>query len=268
MPGHDRVAPGALLVHVELVGAVPHERVELPERAGVEQLLDALAGGQLALRVLLLDRLLGGGVDGLEAQLLELRELLLVCLGDLLASWAAAEMVPSRVRSAHAGSLAPAAGRAAPRGSERRGRDREPAVRLDVRAAPTSRRHPARRPASTRSRPGAIPASRAASRRRSRRSRSSSHPGTKLDTAGAADLQRVRRGHREPGRARLPGEDEARRGARPGRLCGRAPPFNTFATLFNAKRQIIVVVTLDRRQGQAAHGLPGRRAARARSRST
>ena len=61
--GDDGVAPGPLLVHVELVGPVPHEGVELLERAGVEQLLDPLAGGQLALGVLLRDRVLGGGVD-------------------------------------------------------------------------------------------------------------------------------------------------------------------------------------------------------------
>ena len=83
--GDHRVAPGPVLLHVELVGAVAHERVELLEGAGVEQLLDALAGGVLALRVLLLDGLLGGGVDRGVAQLLELGELLLVGLGRLLA---------------------------------------------------------------------------------------------------------------------------------------------------------------------------------------
>ena len=68
--GDHRVAPGPLLLHVELVGPVADEGVELPERARVEQLLDPLAGGQLALRVLLLDRVLGGRVDRLVAQLL------------------------------------------------------------------------------------------------------------------------------------------------------------------------------------------------------
>ncbi len=44
---------GPVLLEAELVGAVPDEGVELLEGAGVEQLLDALAGGELALRVLL-----------------------------------------------------------------------------------------------------------------------------------------------------------------------------------------------------------------------
>jgi len=43
---------------------VADERVQLLERAGVEQLLDPLAGGVLALGVLLLDRGLGSVVDG------------------------------------------------------------------------------------------------------------------------------------------------------------------------------------------------------------
>jgi len=62
-----------------------HEGVELLEGARVEQLLDPLAGGVLALGVLLLDRGLRGGVDRLVAKLLELGELLLVGLGSLLA---------------------------------------------------------------------------------------------------------------------------------------------------------------------------------------
>ena len=45
-------------------------------------------------------------------------------------------------------------------------------------------------------------------------------------------------------------------------------PFYTYATLFNARRQIIVVVTLDTKHGPAADQLPRRRAPRARSRST
>ena len=43
--GDDGVAPRPVLLHVEVVRAVADERVELLERAGVEQLLDALAGG-------------------------------------------------------------------------------------------------------------------------------------------------------------------------------------------------------------------------------
>jgi hypothetical protein len=50
-----RVAPGAVLLQAELVGPVADEGVELLEGAGVEQLLDPLPGGVLALRMLLLD---------------------------------------------------------------------------------------------------------------------------------------------------------------------------------------------------------------------
>ena len=76
--GDDGVAPGTPFLHLEVVGAVADEGVELLEGAGVEQLLDPLAGGQLALRVLLLDRLLGGRVDRRLAQLAQVGELLLV----------------------------------------------------------------------------------------------------------------------------------------------------------------------------------------------
>ena len=83
--GDDGVAPGPVLLHLEVVGAVADEGVELLEGAGVEQLLDPLAGGHLALRVLLLDRLLGGGVDRRLAQLAQVGELLVVGFGVLLA---------------------------------------------------------------------------------------------------------------------------------------------------------------------------------------
>jgi hypothetical protein len=84
-PGDDGVAPRAVLLHVELERAVANVGVELLERAGVEQLLDALARRVLALRVLLLDGRLGSVVDRGVTQLLELGELLLVCLRALLA---------------------------------------------------------------------------------------------------------------------------------------------------------------------------------------
>ena len=76
--GDDGVAPGPFLLHLEVVGAVADEGVELLEGARVEQLLDPLARGHLALRVLLLDRLLGGRVDRRLAQLAQVGELLLV----------------------------------------------------------------------------------------------------------------------------------------------------------------------------------------------
>ena len=81
--GDDRVAPGTVLLHVEVVGAVAHERVELLEGARVEQLLDPLTRGALALRVLLVLGL-GGGVDRLLAQLAQVGELLLIGLRRLL----------------------------------------------------------------------------------------------------------------------------------------------------------------------------------------
>ena len=54
--GHDRVAVGAGLVHPEGGRAVAHVLVDLDEAACVDEQLDALARGQLALRVLLLTR--------------------------------------------------------------------------------------------------------------------------------------------------------------------------------------------------------------------
>ena len=83
--GDDGVAPGPFLLHLEVVGAVADEGVELLEGAGVEQLLDPLAGGHLALRVLLLHRLLGGRVDRRLAQLAQVGELLSWVSGFLLA---------------------------------------------------------------------------------------------------------------------------------------------------------------------------------------
>src|SRR5262249_407130 len=51
VPGDDGIAIGPVLLHVELVGPVAHERVELLEGAGVEQLLNPLPRGVLALLV-------------------------------------------------------------------------------------------------------------------------------------------------------------------------------------------------------------------------
>ena len=138
---------GRFLSMLELVGAVAHERVELLERAGVEQLLDPLAGGHLALRVLLGDRVLGRGVGRLEAQLLELRELLLECLGVREPCHGAAECTrgtpaiaaplaaPRGLRRARTGGGARSRGR---RGC-RRGALRAPGRRRARRARPAGR---------------------------------------------------------------------------------------------------------------------------------
>ena len=48
MAGDDAVAGDELLVHAEIAAAVGDQLVELLERAGIEQQLDPLAGGQLA----------------------------------------------------------------------------------------------------------------------------------------------------------------------------------------------------------------------------
>jgi hypothetical protein len=55
MAGDDTIAGDALLLHPEVAAAVRHQRVELLERARVEQILDALARGELAVIVLLRD---------------------------------------------------------------------------------------------------------------------------------------------------------------------------------------------------------------------
>ena len=76
--GDDTVGERAVLLDAEAVRAVAGEHVELDERAGVEQQLDALAGGELAPLVLAPDRRLGAGVQRLFLQLAELLE----ALGD------------------------------------------------------------------------------------------------------------------------------------------------------------------------------------------
>ncbi len=83
-PGDHRVAPRPVFLHLEVVRAVAHERVELLEGARVEQLLDALARRVLAARVLLLLGL-RRRVQRRFAQLVQLGELLLVGLRRLLA---------------------------------------------------------------------------------------------------------------------------------------------------------------------------------------
>ena len=113
--GDDGVAPRPRLVHREVVRAVADVGVELLERARVEQLLDPLARGVLALRVLLLHRLLGGVVDRGVPQLLELLELLCVGLEGFLAHRAAQSM-----------RRASASPSASPAGAGRRRRGRAP----------------------------------------------------------------------------------------------------------------------------------------------
>ena len=69
---------GRFVLDAEAVRAVAGEHVELDEGAGVEQQVDALAGGELAALVLAPDRRFGPGVQRLFLQLGELLE----ALGD------------------------------------------------------------------------------------------------------------------------------------------------------------------------------------------
>ena len=98
--GDDRVAPGPVALHVEVRRAMPDERVQLREGAGVQQPLDALARGELA-AVVLLALLLGRGVDRGLAQLLQLGEAVLERLGWVLRH-GEATLVPCRAFSSAA----------------------------------------------------------------------------------------------------------------------------------------------------------------------
>ncbi len=63
-PADDAVAGDDLLVHPEVEAAVRDELVELLERAGIEQEVDALARGQLAGLVLAAQPLLAAALLG------------------------------------------------------------------------------------------------------------------------------------------------------------------------------------------------------------
>ena len=73
--GHHAVAERPLVRQAEVGAAVPGQRVQLDERTLVEQREDALAGGQLALGVGLLDRCLADRVQGLFAALAQIGQL-------------------------------------------------------------------------------------------------------------------------------------------------------------------------------------------------
>ncbi len=72
--GDHAVAGNALLLHAEVVAAVLDEHVELLEGVLVEQQVEALAGGELALGVLGGDAPLAAAGPGLRPPLLELLE--------------------------------------------------------------------------------------------------------------------------------------------------------------------------------------------------
>ncbi len=71
--GDDAIGVGALL-DAAVVGPVADQQVEFMERALVEQVVDALAGEQLALGVLSFDRPFGARVKGLFPPLAEVVE--------------------------------------------------------------------------------------------------------------------------------------------------------------------------------------------------
>ena len=80
--GDDAVGERPVVLDAEAVGPVAGEHVELDERVGVEQQLEALAGGELAPLVLALDRGRAPGVQRLFPQLGELLEPLLDRVGN------------------------------------------------------------------------------------------------------------------------------------------------------------------------------------------
>ena len=72
--GDHPVGVGPVLLEPHPVGPVAGQHVQLLERAVVEQVVDALPGGHLALGVVLLHRPGGPGVAGLVAALGQLLE--------------------------------------------------------------------------------------------------------------------------------------------------------------------------------------------------
>ena len=97
--------------------------------------------------------------------------------------------------------------------------------------------------------PGAIPASPEASRRSSAGSRSTSRP------AGGSTPRRCRPARHPTSTSRSVPCARVPRNTIVGSVRGQglypgSTPFNTYATLFNARRQIIVVVTLDSSKGR------------------
>ena len=76
-PGHDPIGVGTVVLQADRRGPVAGQHVELLERSLVEQIVDALTSGQLALGVLTLDRTGRTGVAGLLLALAEVVEAIL-----------------------------------------------------------------------------------------------------------------------------------------------------------------------------------------------
>ena len=77
--GDHAVAEDLLLLHAEVGAAVGDEAVELDEGARVEQQVDALARGELAGLVLLVDALLAAGGEGALVELVQLAQRIFGC---------------------------------------------------------------------------------------------------------------------------------------------------------------------------------------------
>ena len=73
--GDNAITVGAVLRQPEVRRAMPGEGVELDERSGIEQQIDAFPGGELALGVLALDGRGGGGMNVLVHPAVQVGEL-------------------------------------------------------------------------------------------------------------------------------------------------------------------------------------------------
>jgi hypothetical protein len=95
--GDHAVAEDLAVAGLEVHGPVDLEAVELGERAGIEQQLDALARGQLAALVLSVDARLAAAELGLGVQLFELLELVLERTQDQYSFWAWSTLIALRL---------------------------------------------------------------------------------------------------------------------------------------------------------------------------
>ena len=109
--GDHAVGERTGVLDAEAVGAVAGEHVELDERAGIEQQVDALARGELAALVLALDRRRAPGVQRLLAQLGELREPLLDRVGHRCGARHGSSATAAQARHDTAGPAAAETGR-------------------------------------------------------------------------------------------------------------------------------------------------------------
>ena len=79
MAGHDAIAQDVVLGKPEFRGAMRHERVQLDERARIEEEIQALSRGQLAPGVLPLDANGAPTKQRFRAHLVQAVQALLIC---------------------------------------------------------------------------------------------------------------------------------------------------------------------------------------------